>query len=106
MTELLEEITVQLRQLHLPHMRRIAPELLNTAKAQRWEPAEVVRALLTEEISGRAVTSLRNRRKAARFPTGKTFEVWDEKLSTIPAPTQRALKMSYFRVPATPEPMN
>ena len=92
MTDLLEEITGQLRRLHLPHMRRIAPELLSTAKAQRWEPAEVVRALLSEEVVGRAATSLASRRKAARFPTGKTFQVWDEQLSSIPAPTQRALR--------------
>ena len=32
------------------------------------------------------------RRKAAGFPTGKTFETWDESLSSIPAPTQQALQ--------------
>jgi hypothetical protein len=36
-------------------------------------------------------TARRIRRKAAGFPTGKTFEGWDENLSSIPAPTQRAL---------------
>ena len=42
-----------LRRMRLPHMRRIAPEVLATAKAQRWDPAEVLRALLAEEVAGR-----------------------------------------------------
>ena len=33
-----------LRRMRLPHMRRIAPEVLAVAKAQRWDPAEVLRA--------------------------------------------------------------
>lgn len=32
-----------LRRLRLPHIRRLAPEVIATAKAQRWEPAEVPR---------------------------------------------------------------
>jgi hypothetical protein len=28
-----------LRRMRLPHMRRLAPEVLATAKAQRWDPA-------------------------------------------------------------------
>ena len=64
-------------------------DLLATAKAQRWEPAEAMRALLAEELAGRQASSIRARRKAARFPTGKTFDVWDESLSSIPAPTAR-----------------
>ena len=42
-----------LRRMRLPHIRRTAPEVLATARAQRWEPAEVLRALLVEEIAGR-----------------------------------------------------
>jgi hypothetical protein len=34
----------------------------------------------------------RSRRKAAGFPTGKTFDGWDETVSSIPEPTQRALR--------------
>jgi hypothetical protein len=63
-----------LRSLRLPHMRKCAPDLLATAKAQRWEPAEAVRALLVEELTGRQRSSIASRRKAAGFPTGKTFE--------------------------------
>ncbi|MHB8332740.1 MAG: ATP-binding protein, partial [Candidatus Dormibacteria bacterium] len=32
-----------LHRLRLPHLRRLAPEVLATARSQRWEPAEVLR---------------------------------------------------------------
>jgi DNA replication protein DnaC len=81
-----------LRRMRLPHIRRTAPEVLATAKAQRWDPAEVLRVLLTEEIAGRERSALATRRARAAFPTGKTFAAWDEALSSIPAPTQSALR--------------
>ena len=81
-----------LRRMRLPHMRRIAPEVIATAKAQRWDPAEVLRALLAEEVAGRDRSSLATRRTRAAFPTGKTFDAWDERLSSVPAPTQAALR--------------
>jgi DNA replication protein DnaC len=81
-----------LRRMRLPHMRRIAPEVLAVAKAQRWDPAEVLRALLAEEVAGRDRSSLATRRARAAFPTGKTFDAWDQALSSIPAPTQAALR--------------
>lgn len=72
-----------LRELRLPHMRGTASDLLATAKAQRWDPSETVRALLAEELAGRQASSINSRRKAAGFPTGKTFEAWDETMSSI-----------------------
>ena len=87
-----DDVITLLRELRLPHMRRTAPDLLATAKAQRWDPAEAVRALLAEELAGRQASSINSRRKAAGFPTGKTFDAWDETISSIPAPTQRALR--------------
>ncbi|MCT1640519.1 IS21-like element helper ATPase IstB [Dietzia cinnamea] len=81
-----------LRRLRLPHIRRHAPEVIATAKAQRWDPAEVLRALLAEEANGRDRASLATRRATAGFPTGKTFDAWDESASSIPAPTQQALR--------------
>ena len=92
MTRPVDEVVDQLRILRLPYMRRIAPDLLATAKAQRWDPAEAVRALLTEEIAGRAASSVGMRRMAAGFPTRKTVQAWEENISSIPAPTQRALR--------------
>ena len=75
-----------LRRMRLPHMRRAAPEVLATAKAQRWDPAEVVRALLAEEVTGRDRSALATRRARAAFPTGKTFGAWDDDLSSDPRP--------------------
>jgi len=86
------EVVELLRGLRLPHMRKCAPDLLATAKAQRWEPAEAVRALLVEELTGRQKSSIASRRKAAGFPTGKTFEAWTDGVSSIPEPTQRSLR--------------
>ncbi len=86
------ELERLLRRMRLPHMRRIAAEVLATAKAQRWDPAEVVKALLAEEVAGRDRSALATRRAAAAFPTGKTFAAWDQALSSIPAPTQAALR--------------
>ena len=88
----LDEVIAQLQTLRLPYMRRVAPELLKTARAQRWDPAEAVKALLAEEIAGRAASSVQIRRKRAGFPSGKTFSTWDEAVSSIPAPSQRSLK--------------
>ena len=91
-TSPVDEVVDLLRELRLPHMRRTAPDLSATAKAQRWDPAEAMRALLAEELAGRQASSIRSRRKAAGFPTGKTFDAWDDTVSSIPAPTQRALR--------------
>lgn len=86
------ELEQLLRRLRMPHVRRHAPEVLATAKAQRWDPAEVLKALLVEEVTGRDRSALATRRTAAGFPTGKTFHAWDPTLSSIPAPTQQALR--------------
>jgi DNA replication protein DnaC len=86
------ELERLLKRMRLPYMRKAAPELLATAKAQRWDPAEVLKALLVEEVSGRDRSALATRRARAAFPTGKTFAAWDPELSSIPAPTQQALR--------------
>ncbi|WP_216363444.1 IS21-like element helper ATPase IstB [Subtercola boreus] len=86
------ELEAMMRQLKMPYARALAPELLQTAKTQRWDPAEVIKALFVEEITGRSRSMLNTRRKAAGFPTGKTFATWDETVSSIPAPTQQALR--------------
>ena len=86
------DLEVLLRRLRLPHIRRHAPDVVATAKAQRWEPVEVLRALLAEEVAGRDRSALATRRAAAAFPTGKTFTAWTPELSSIPAPTQHALR--------------
>ncbi|WP_275901424.1 MULTISPECIES: hypothetical protein [unclassified Streptomyces] len=64
-----EEAIALTRRLKLPHIRRAMAEVIPTAKAQRWERAEVVRALLAEEAAGRDAANLRTRRTRAAFPT-------------------------------------
>ena len=87
-----DELTTVLKRMRLPYVRAAAPEVLATAKAQRWDPAEVLRVLLTEEIRGRDAATQRARRRAAGFPTGKTFSSWREDDSSILVPTQAALR--------------
>jgi DNA replication protein DnaC len=88
----IDEVVELAKGLRLPHIRREAPELLQTAKAQRWEPAEAVRQLLSEELAGRQRSSVAARRKAAGFPAGKTFDSWEDDVSSIPDPTLRSLR--------------
>ena len=87
-----EDVQALLHRLRLPHIRAHAPDVIATAKAQRWEPVEVLRALLIEEAAGRERSALATRRAAAAFPTGKTFDAWQPSASSIPAPTQQALR--------------
>jgi DNA replication protein DnaC len=85
----LEQLT---RRLRLPYLRTAAPEVLATAKAQRWDPAEVVRVLLAEEAAGRDQATTRMRRRQSGLPAGKTFDAWDTDASPIPTATQQALR--------------
>ena len=86
-----DELDAVLRRMRFPYLRKAAPEVLATARAQRWDPAEVVRILLEEEIRGRDEAGRRTRRKAAGLPAGKTFASWREADSSILPPAQHAL---------------
>jgi DNA replication protein DnaC len=81
-----------LRRLRLPYVRRAAPDVIATAQSQRWEPAEILRVLLTEEAAGRDRATIQIRRRASRLPAGKTFDAWEPERSVIPAATQHALR--------------
>lgn len=87
-----DELDRLLRRLRMPYVRRAAPEVIATATAQRWEPAEVLRVLLAEEAAGRDKATIQMRRTASQLPAGKTFDAWEEQASSIPAQTQKALK--------------
>ena len=86
-----EELLAVLKRMRLPYLRDAAPEVLATARAQRWDPAEVLRVLISEEIRGRDDATRRMRRKAAGLPAGKTFQSWREADSSIPPGTQTGL---------------
>jgi len=85
------ELDAVIRRMRLPYLRKAAPDVLAAARAQRWEPAEVLRVLLAEEVTGRDAATRRTRRKTANFPAGKTFTTWQPARSSIPEPTQNAL---------------
>ena len=65
------DLTEGLRRLKLAAMRRLAPELLLTARTQRWTPEELLRTLVEAEISARDASNARTRLKAAAFPVTK-----------------------------------
>lgn len=91
-----EELDKLMRRMRLRYMRKAAPDVLATARAQRWDPAEVLRLLISEEVTGRDAATRRLRRHSANFPTGKTLASWRAEDSTIPcaspgpAPARRA----------------
>jgi DNA replication protein DnaC len=86
-----DELDRLLRRLRMPYVRRAAPEVIATARSQRWEPAEVLRVLLTEEEAGRDRATTQMRRRASGLPSGKTINAWEPDASSIPTPTQQAL---------------
>ena len=81
------DLTAGLRRLKLSTIRELAPELLLTAKTQRWAPEEVLRTLIEAEVCARDASNERARLKAATFPVLKTIEEFDLSASSIPAPT-------------------
>ena len=81
------DITAGLRRLKLSAMRSIAPELLITAKTQRWTPEDFLRTLVEAEITSRDASNARARHKAANFPVTKRLEEFDIAVSSIPAAT-------------------
>ena len=76
-----------LRRLKLAAMRELAPELLITAKTQRWTPEELLRTLVEAEITARDASNARTRLKTAAFPVVKTLEEFDRTVSTVPPAT-------------------
>jgi DNA replication protein DnaC len=81
------DLAAGLRRLKLAAMRTLAPELLVTAKTQRWAPEELLRTLVEAEICARDASNARNRLKAAAFPVVKTLEEFDVAASSIPRAT-------------------
>jgi DNA replication protein DnaC len=76
-----------LRRLKLAAMRVLAPELLLTAKTQRWAPEEFLRTLIEAELAARDASNARTRLKTAAFPVAKTLDEFDVAASSIPRAT-------------------
>lgn len=85
--ELAADLVAGLRRLKLGTMRRLAPELLLTAKTQRWSPEEFLRTLVEAEVASRDRSNANARLKAAAFPVTKTIEDFDVAASSIPRAT-------------------
>ena len=76
-----------LRRLKMAAMRRLAPELLVTAKTQRWNPEEFLRTLVEAEITARDESNARTRMRTAAFPVTKRLDEFDVAASSIPPAT-------------------
>jgi DNA replication protein DnaC len=81
------DIAAGLRRLKLSTIRQLAPELLVTAKTQRWAPEELLRTLIDAEIAAREASNARTRMKTAAFPVTKTLDELDRSVCSIPGPT-------------------
>jgi DNA replication protein DnaC len=81
------DLEAGLRRLRLATVRKIAPELLVTAKAQRWAPEELLRTLVEAEVAARDASNAAARLKAANFPVRKSLEGFDLSASSIPRAT-------------------
>jgi DNA replication protein DnaC len=81
------DLVAGLRRLKLAAMRSIAPELLVTAKTQRWAPEELLRTLVEAEITSRDASNARTRLKTANFPVTKRLDEFDVAVSSIPRAT-------------------
>jgi len=77
------DLDAGLRRLKLAAIRRSAPEVLITAKTQRWTPQEVLRTLVETELAARDASNVVNRLKAAAFPVPKTLDSFDVATSSI-----------------------
>jgi DNA replication protein DnaC len=77
------DLTEGLRRLKLATMRQLAPELLLTAKTQRWNPEEFLRTLVEAEIAARDASNARTRMKTAAFPVVKTLDEFDRTISNV-----------------------
>jgi DNA replication protein DnaC len=81
------DLVEALRRLKLSTVRALAPEVLLTAKTQRWAPEELLRTLVEAEIAARDASNARNRMRAAAFPVSKTLDEFDLSASSIPKAT-------------------
>ncbi len=81
------DLAAGLRRLKLAAMRQLAPELLITAKTQRWAPEELLRTLIEAEITARDASNAATRMRNASFPVIKTLDELDRSACSIPGPT-------------------
>ena len=99
----IDEVITLCRRLRLKYVREQVEEVVLTARAQRWDPTDVLRALLVAEAEGRDRSTIEVRRRRAHFPAGKTFDTWVESRSSIPPTAQRSLRsLEWISPPGEP----
>ena len=81
------DLEAALRRLKLAAVRRLAPEVMQTAKAQRWPPDELLRTLLDAELAARDASNARARLRAAGFPVAKRLDEFGVATSSVPRAT-------------------
>ena len=78
------DLEAALRRLKLAAVRRLAPEVMVTARTQRWPPDELLRTLLEAELAARDASNARARLRAAGFPVAKTLDEFAVGESSVP----------------------
>ena len=81
------DLVAGLRRLKLARVRRIAPEVCQTAKTQRWAPEELLRTLIEAELAARDQSNHLMRLKLAAFPVTKILDEFKVQLSSVPQAT-------------------
>lgn len=81
------DLEAGLRRLKLARVREVAPEVLATAKTQRWPPDELLRTLVEAEIAARDAANARARLRTAAFPAVRTLDEFKVAASSVPQAT-------------------
>lgn len=81
------DLEAGLRRLKLARVREIAPEILQTAKTQRWLPDELLRTFVEAEIAARDAANARARLRTAAFPAVRTLDEFKVAASSVPQAT-------------------
>jgi len=71
------EVAFLSRALKMPRIRQVAPDMAHTARAEGWDPLELLVKVLAEEVTARETHGGQNRIRAARFPQTKTLDDFD-----------------------------
>lgn len=81
------DLAAGLKRLKLRAIRELAPEVLVTARVQRWAPDDLLRTLIEAELAARDASNARARLRTAGFPVHKTLDDFAVSDSSIPRAT-------------------
>lgn len=81
------DLAAGLKRLKLRAVRELAPEVLHTARVQRWAPDDLLRTLIEAELAARDASNARTRLRVAGFPVAKTLDEFAVADSSIPRAT-------------------